>query len=68
MVNEVGLWSLTVPKVEAGVWEYSFVVDGLTLIDPANPEQKPQRNPTASILHVPGTPPKATGQGAPSRG
>jgi len=58
MVNEGGLWSLTVPKVEAGVWEYSFVVDGLTLIDPANPEQKPQRNPTASILHVPGTPPK----------
>jgi enterochelin esterase-like enzyme len=58
MVNEGGLWSLTVPKVEAGVWEYSFVVDGLTLIDPVNPEQKPQRNPTASILHVPGTPPK----------
>jgi enterochelin esterase-like enzyme len=52
-----GLWSLAVPNLPAGVWEYSFVVDGLTMIDPANPAQKPQRNPTASILHLPGAPP-----------
>ena len=52
-----GLWNLSVPGVPAGVWEYSFVVDGLTMIDPVNPAQKPQRNPTASILHIPGTPP-----------
>ena len=58
MVNEDGLWSVTVPKVEAGVWEYSFIVDGLAMIDPANPAQKPQRSPTASILHVPGSPAK----------
>lgn len=52
-----GLWSLTVPEVKAGVWEYSFIVDGLTMIDPLNPVLKPQRNPSASILQIPGTPP-----------
>lgn len=44
-----GLWSLTVPAVPAGVWEYSFIVDGLTMIDPANPALKPQRNPTTQL-------------------
>jgi enterochelin esterase-like enzyme len=52
-----GLWALTVPAIPAGVWEYSFIVDGLTMIDPANPALKPQRSPSASILHLPGTPP-----------
>jgi enterochelin esterase family protein len=51
------VWTLTVPKIPPGVWEYSFIVDGLTMIDPLNPAQKPQRKPTASILHIPGTPP-----------
>lgn len=55
--GEENVWSISVPNVPAGVWEYSFVVDGLTIIDPANPAQKPQRNPSASILHLPGTPP-----------
>jgi len=36
-----GLWTLTVPNVPAGVWEYSFIVDGLTMIDPVNPVLKP---------------------------
>ena len=52
-----GLWSLTVTDAPAGVWEYGFVVDGLAMIDPANPAIKPQRNPNTSILHLPGTPP-----------
>lgn len=55
--GEDDVWSITVPPIPAGVWEYSFIVDGLTIIDPANPAQKPQRNPSASMLHLPGTPP-----------
>lgn len=55
--DAAGIWSVTVPKVAAGVWEYSFLVDGLTIIDPANPAHKPQRRPSASMLHIPGTPP-----------
>jgi enterochelin esterase family protein len=52
-----GLWSITVAAVKAGVWEYSFIMDGVTMIDPANPAQKPQRIGSSSILHIPGTPP-----------
>jgi enterochelin esterase family protein len=51
------LWSVTVPAVPAGVHEYRFVVDGVTVIDPQNPMIKPQRWPNTSILHVPANPP-----------
>jgi enterochelin esterase-like enzyme len=51
------MWSITMPSIPSGVWEYSFIVDGLAVIDPANPAIKPQRNPNTSILHIPGTPP-----------
>ena len=43
--------------VPAGVWEYSFVVDGIQMIDPSNPSLKPMREPRCSVLHVVGTPP-----------
>lgn len=52
-----GVWSVTVPKVPAGVHEYHFTVDGLDVIDPQNSAIKPQRWPGSSILHVPATPP-----------
>lgn len=52
-----GIWCVTVSNVAAGVWTYSFHVDGLTIVDPANPAVNPQRNPSASILHIPGIPP-----------
>src|SRR5262245_32359202 len=51
--DERGIWSVTVPNVPAGVHEYRFVVDGLTVIDPQNSMIKPQRWPSSSILHVP---------------
>ena len=51
-----GLWSVTLPNVKAGVHEYHFVVDGLSVIDPLNAAVKPQRWPGSSILHVPSHP------------
>lgn len=57
--GEKGLWSITVESMPAGVWEYSFSVDGLNVIDPANPALKPQRIPSKNILHIPSTPPAA---------
>ncbi len=51
------VWSVTVGPVEPGVWEYSFQVDGLTMIDPLNPVFKPMREPRTSILHLPSQPP-----------
>lgn len=52
------VWSATVGPIDAGVWEYSFNVDGVTMIDPANTWIKPMREPRTSILHVVGEPPK----------
>src|SRR5947207_8837392 len=54
-----GDWSVTVEQVPAGVWEYSFQVDGLNVLDAVNPVLKPQREPSKSILHIAGTPPNA---------
>ena len=55
--GEDGAWAATIEPAPAGVWEYSFVVDGLNVIDPVNPAIKPQREPQKSILHVPSNPP-----------
>jgi enterochelin esterase family protein len=55
--GEDGVWQVTVGPVVPGVWEYSFRVDGITMIDPGNPAIKPMREPRTSILHVPGNPP-----------
>jgi len=57
--GEKGEWSAVVEAVPAGVWEYSFDVDGLNVMDPGNPASKPQRQPGKSILHIPATPPAA---------
>jgi len=57
--DDKGLWSLRVEKLPAGVWEYSFSVDGLNVIDPMNPALKPQRSPSKNILHIPSSPPVA---------
>lgn len=51
------VWSVTVGPIEPGVWEYSFKVDDLSMIDPGNPAIKPMREPRTSILHLPGEPP-----------
>jgi enterochelin esterase-like enzyme len=56
-MNTQGVWSVTVPSVPAGVHEYHFVVDSLSVIDPQNSALKPQRWPGSSILHVPASPP-----------
>ncbi len=52
-----GDWAVTIEAVPAGVWEYSYGVDGLNLMDPKNPSFKPQREPGKSILQVPSNPP-----------
>jgi enterochelin esterase family protein len=52
-----GIWSVTVGPLEPELYEYSFVVDGVRVADPANPEVKPGRSATASIVEVPGEKP-----------
>ena len=56
--GEGGWWTATTTgPVAAGVFEYSFKVDGMNIIDHLNPMIKPQRAPGSSILHIPANPP-----------
>jgi enterochelin esterase-like enzyme len=55
--DAAGLWTVTVGPLEPEIYDYSFNVDGVVMIDPANPAIKPMRNPRASILEIPGEPP-----------
>jgi enterochelin esterase family protein len=52
-----GTWTVTLDAVPAGVWEYSFGVDGMNVMDSQNPASKPQREPQKSVLHISSTPP-----------
>ncbi len=52
-----GVWSASVDPMPAGIWEYSFVVDGFNALDPVNTAFKPQREGQKSIVHVPSSPP-----------
>jgi enterochelin esterase family protein len=58
--GENDVWSVTTGPIEPGVWEYSFQVDGLSMIDPTNVAIKPMREPRTSILQIPGEPPLLT--------
>ncbi|MCB1224494.1 MAG: hypothetical protein KDK99_01675 [Verrucomicrobiales bacterium] len=52
--DEAGLWSVTLDAVEPGLYGYSFIVDGVRVVDPGNAAVKPSRNNTTSILQIPG--------------
>ena len=55
--GEKGMWSgTTIDPVPAGVHEYRFVVDKLSVLDPRNSAVKPQRWPGTSMLHIPNEP------------
>ncbi|MCS6952449.1 MAG: alpha/beta hydrolase-fold protein [Bryobacterales bacterium] len=54
--DEQGIWSVTVGPLEPDLYGYSFVVDGVGLVDPSNPLMKPNLLNTQSMVHVPGPP------------
>jgi enterochelin esterase-like enzyme len=56
--EEGGTWSVTLGPLDAGIYGYSFNLDGFQTLDPANPGVKPMRAPRTSILEVPGDPPR----------
>lgn len=47
-----GIWSTTVGPMDPGLYDYSFMVDGEQVIDPSNPQVKPERNPDTSSLEI----------------
>src|SRR5262245_34864721 len=54
-----GVWSLTLPAVEADIYEYHFSVDGFDMLDPRNPVVKYNSRPNLieSLLEVKGSAP-----------
>ena len=56
--NDAGIWSATVGPVEPEIYQYNFVVDGVRILDPGNPNLKNGRALDASIVEIPGNPPR----------
>ena len=52
--DESGVWSVTTDPLQPDYYGYSFVADGVALIDPANPLLKPNLLGTQNMVHVPG--------------
>jgi enterochelin esterase-like enzyme len=52
--DERGVWSFTTEPLPPDIYTYSFAVDGLKVLDPANPLLKYNLLNTDSQVHVPG--------------
>jgi enterochelin esterase-like enzyme len=53
--DEQGVWSVTTEPLAPDFYGYSFVSDGVHLIDPSNQLMKPNLLNTTSQVHVPGS-------------
>lgn len=56
--DAAGLWSITVGPLEPEIYTYAFSVDGTRVLDLANPTAKTGNALDASVVEVPGTPPR----------
>ena len=52
--DDQGVWSLTTTPLAPDYYGYSFVADGVRLIDPSNPLLTPNLLATGNAVHVPG--------------
>ncbi len=55
--DDQGVWSTTVSGIEPDLYGYSFIADGVNLLDPSNTQIKPNLLNLQSLMHVPGSPP-----------
>lgn len=55
--DSIGIWSVTVGPVQPDIYPYSFKVDGITVMDPANVDFFPNERFKASLVDVPGDKP-----------
>jgi enterochelin esterase family protein len=55
--GEQGIWSVTVGPVTPDIYPYSFKVDGITVMDPANVAYFPNERFKASLVDIPGEAP-----------
>ncbi len=55
--GEQGIWSVTVGPIKPDIYPYSFMVDGVTVMDPANVSFFPNERFKGSLVDVPGKAP-----------
>lgn len=56
-LGEDGVWAVTLGPFEPELYSYNFVVDGVSAVDPLNPDIKIGTRTTQSLFDVPGDPP-----------
>jgi len=54
--DDQGVWTLTTGPFEPDLYGYTFIVDGVSVVDPLNSQTKPNLLNIASVVHVPGPP------------
>lgn len=52
--DSIGIWSVTVGPIVPDIYPYNFVVDGVSVMDPANVNYFPNERFKASLVDVPG--------------
>jgi enterochelin esterase family protein len=52
--DENGVWAVTLGPIDPGAYRYNFNVDGVTVIDPRNPETSESNANVWSLVYVPG--------------
>lgn len=52
--DSVGIWSVRIPNLNPGVYQYKYLVDGIETIDPVNPCVKAGTIVYGSIVEIPG--------------
>jgi enterochelin esterase family protein len=52
-----GVWTVTTDPLEPDIYAYSFLVDGVGIIDPMNAQVRPNLLNLLSVVHVPGASP-----------
>jgi enterochelin esterase family protein len=55
--DEQGVWSATTQVLAPDLYGYSYIADGVHLLDPSNPEIKPNLMNLSNVVHVPGASP-----------
>jgi enterochelin esterase family protein len=54
--DDQGVWSVTTESLPPDYYGYSFVADGVHLLDPSNYLQKPNLLSSENMVHIPGPP------------
>jgi enterochelin esterase family protein len=54
--DDQGVWTITTTPLAPNYYGYSFVADGVRLIDPSNALLQPNLLSTESMVHIPGPP------------